>query len=59
MSTEEIEKLLLDTSRDFLLAKPDKDMVAAKLLECIPDSDNANARVTPEQAKALAEWASK
>lgn len=57
MSTEEIEKLLLDTSRDFLLGKVDKQMVQEKLLELLPDSENANARVTPDQAKALADWA--
>lgn len=57
MSTEEIEKLLVDTSRDYLLAKPDKEMVAAKLLELLPDSENPNARVTADQAKSLADWA--
>ena len=57
MSTEQIETLLNDTSRDFLLSKPDKQMIEAKLLELIPDSENSNARVTAEQAAALAVWA--
>jgi len=57
MSTQEIESLLRQTSRDFLLARPEKDVVGQKLLELLPDSENENARVTDAQAKSVADWA--
>ncbi|MEZ6129352.1 MAG: preprotein translocase subunit SecA [Planctomycetaceae bacterium] len=59
MSTSDIEELLIQTSRDFLLKKPDRKKVEARLLELLPDSDNPNARVTREQAVAVSEWASR
>ncbi|APZ92353.1 preprotein translocase subunit SecA [Fuerstiella marisgermanici] len=57
MSTPQIEELLIATSRDFLLTKPDVSAVEAKLLELLPDSDIDAVRVTEEQAKAVAAWA--
>ena len=57
MSTEDIETLLVRTSRDFLLSMPEKARVEEKLLELVPDSENENARVSSEQAKDLADWA--
>lgn len=57
MSTPEIDELLIATSRDFLLSKPDMRLVEAKLLEYLPDSENDAAVVTMEEATVLAEWA--
>ncbi|MEZ6063866.1 MAG: preprotein translocase subunit SecA [Planctomycetaceae bacterium] len=57
MSTAEIHAILVETSRDYLKSKPDSRLVEAKLLELLPDSENESARVTPEQAEALARWA--
>ncbi|MEZ6122457.1 MAG: preprotein translocase subunit SecA [Planctomycetaceae bacterium] len=57
MSTADIESLLVETSRDFLRSKPDRQAVEARLLELIPDSPNENARVEKAQAQAVADWA--
>ncbi|MCA9083405.1 MAG: preprotein translocase subunit SecA [Planctomycetaceae bacterium] len=57
MSGQQIHELLIETSRDFLRSRPDSRKVEAKLLELLPDSENVAARVTPEQAQALAQWA--
>ncbi|MCH2210770.1 MAG: preprotein translocase subunit SecA [Fuerstiella sp.] len=58
MSSDQIEELMLETSRDYLEARPDSRQVEAKVLELLPDSSNDSAVVTPEQAKAVADWAS-
>ena len=58
MSSDQIEKLMLQTSRDFLTARPDSRLVEAKVLELLPDSANEAAVVTEEQARVVAEWAS-
>lgn len=58
MSSDQIEELMLETSADFLKARPDSRHVEAKVLELLPDSTNEAAVVTAEQAKAVAEWAS-
>ncbi len=59
MSTQQILDLLIDTSRDYLKSRPDSRMIESRLLELLPDSDNAATRVTPEQAQQVAEWADK
>ncbi len=58
MSATDIQSLLIETSRDFLRTKPDVAAVEQKLLQVIPDSDVEADLVTPNQAKAVAEWAS-
>ncbi|MGB4707481.1 MAG: preprotein translocase subunit SecA [Fuerstiella sp.] len=58
MSATDIQSLLVETSRDFLRTKPDVPAVEAKLLQLLPDSDVESDRVTAQQAKAVAEWAS-
>ena len=59
MSNSDIQSLLVETSKDFLLTRPDSRLVEARLLELLPDSDNEAARVSEEQAAALAEWANR
>jgi preprotein translocase subunit SecA len=58
MSNTEIESLLIETSKDFLLSRPDSRLVEARLLELLPDSENEAATVTAEQAEEVAKWAS-
>ncbi len=57
MSASQIEDLMLETSRDYLKARPDSRRVEATVLELLPDSENEAALVTPEQAQAVADWA--
>ena len=57
MSTPQIRELLLQTSRDYLLTKPNVVEIEARLLELLPDSENEAALVTEEQAVALEKWA--
>ena len=57
MSSDQIEKLMLETSRDYLKARPDSKLVEAELLELLPDSANQAAVVTADQARSVAEWA--
>lgn len=58
MSSGQIEELMLQTSRDYLSARPDSKLVEARVAELIPDSSNESALVSEEEAKAVAEWAS-
>ena len=58
MSSGQIEALMLETSREFLDARPNLRYVEARILELLPDSTNEAARVSPEQAESVADWAS-
>lgn len=58
MSSGQIEELMLETSRDFLNARPDLQYVEARISELLPDSANEAARVSKEQANSVADWAS-
>ena len=58
MPSGQIEELMLETSRDFLNARPDLRYVEARIQELLPDSANEAARVSEEQAKSVADWAS-
>ncbi len=57
MSTQQILHQLIDASRNYLKGRPDTRLIEAQLLELLPDSENAATRVTPDQAKQVAEWA--
>lgn len=57
MSATDIRSLLNETSKDFLLNKPDVKVIRESLSELLPDNENEAALVTADQAKAVAQWA--